>query len=67
MIEGIESHFEYIMDMLVKKKLQIIQYYDSEFQNYLQEHRSYDAELKERAEWIKLFTLEGEIDRLATI
>ena len=32
--------------MLSKKKLQIIQHYDSEFQKYLQEHRNYDAEMK---------------------
>jgi hypothetical protein len=35
LIEGIESHFDYICEMLEKKKLQIIQYYDQEFQQYL--------------------------------
>lgn len=44
--------------MLSKKKLQIIQYYDSEFQKYLIEHRNYDAELRERAEWLKQVTSE---------
>jgi hypothetical protein len=49
LIESIESHFEYIADILMKKKLQIIQYYDLEFQKFLQEHRDYDSELKERS------------------
>ena len=42
MIEGIESHFDYISEMLARKKLQIIQYYDEQFQQYLKEHRQYD-------------------------
>ena len=42
MIEGIESHFDYISEMLTNKKLQIIQYYDEQFQQYLEEHRQYD-------------------------
>lgn len=53
--------------MLTKKKLQIIQYYDSEFQKYLIEHRNYDAELRERAEWLRQVTSEEEIVKLATV
>ena len=46
LIEGIEKHFDYIAEMLLKKKLQIVQYYDTEFQKYLQNHRDYDSDLK---------------------
>lgn len=65
MIEGIESHFEYITEMLTKKKLQIIQYYDETFQSFLQQHRAYDQEMRGKLEW--LANLAPDEERLATI
>ena len=67
MIQGIESSFAYISEMLAKKKLQIVQYYDAQFQKYLEEHRLYDAELKERINWITEYTDPEQIQQLATI
>ena len=67
LIEGIEAHFDYISEMLAKKKLQIIQYYDQEFQNYLQEHRNYDQEMKERVEWLQHYTQLEDIAKINTI
>ena len=74
LIESIEGHFDYMIDLLVKKKLQIIQYYDLEFQNYLQEHRNYDADMEQRATWLKQHTPESmhsittieELDKLSS-
>lgn len=59
--------------MLAKKKLQIIQFYDQEFQRYLEEHRNFDQEMKQRTDWLRLYTLEDgpklhtieEIDQLS--
>lgn len=66
MIEAIESHFDYIAEMLSKKKLQIIQYYDQEFQRYLEEHRQYDQEMRNRMDWLRDYSFEEDA-RLATI
>lgn len=52
MIEAIESHFDYIAEMLAKKKLQIIQHYDQQFQQYLEEHRHYDQQMRARIDWL---------------
>jgi len=67
LIESIEDHFDYITDLLAKKKLQIIQYYDTEFQKYLQDHRDYDADMKGRAQWLKTYTLQDDITKISTI
>lgn len=52
LIESVEEHFDYLGELLAKKKLQIISYFDAEFQKYLQEHRDYDSELRRRAQWL---------------
>jgi hypothetical protein len=66
LIESIESHFDYIVQSLEKKKVQIIQYYDSEFQRYMQEHEEYDRTMEEKAEWLRSF-LKQESSLMNTI
>jgi serine phosphatase RsbU (regulator of sigma subunit) len=66
LIESIEEHFEYIGQLLTKKKLQIIQYYDTEFQQYLEEHHDYDKDMQDRADWLRTYLTQDSI-RLCTI
>lgn len=67
LIESIEGHFDYIAEMLSKKKVQIIQYYDGEFQKYLEDHRNYDREIEIQAEWIRSYRNAGSGAKLVTV
>jgi hypothetical protein len=50
--------------MLNKKKLQIIEFYDQEFQKYLQEHRNYDTDIKKRIDWLKQYSVSEKIYKI---
>jgi hypothetical protein len=46
--------------MLNKKKLQIVQHYDNEFQKYLYDYKKYDQDMNAKLKWLEDITYHKE-------